>query len=44
MKKYLLGLLSMVFLVASILGAPSKSPKGQPSNRSDRGSGPALWV
>lgn len=44
MKKYILGLLSIVLLVASILGAPSKPQKGQPADRSGRGSGPALWV
>jgi len=44
MKKYVLGLLSIVLLVASILGAPSKSSKGQPSGHSGRDSGPALWV
>lgn len=42
MKKYIIGLFSIFILFASILGAPSKSPKGQPSSRSDRGSG--LWV
>jgi hypothetical protein len=42
MKKYILGLLSIFLLFASILGAPSKPSKGQPSSRSDRGSG--LWV
>ena len=42
MKKYVLGLLSIVLLVASILGAPSKSPKGRPSGHPGRDSG--LWV
>jgi hypothetical protein len=42
MKKYFLGLLSIFLLVASILGAQSKVPKGQRSGRSNCGSG--LWV
>jgi len=41
MKKYLLGLLSILLLVASIFGAPSKVPKDR---RSVRGSEPAMWV
>ncbi len=45
MKKYLIGLLSIFFLVASILGAQSKGPKDRRSGgRSSCGSGPALWV
>ncbi len=41
MKKYFIGLLSIFLLVASILGAQSKAPKGQ---RAGRGSDPAMWV
>jgi len=44
MKKYFLGLLSILLLVASILGAQSKAPKDQRSGRPDCGSGPAMWV
>jgi len=41
MKKYFIGLLSIVLVLASILGAPSKEPKAQ---RDKRDSGPAMWV
>jgi len=44
MKKFFLGLLSITLLIASILGAQSRPGKGHPASRSDRGSGPALWV
>jgi hypothetical protein len=44
MKKYFLGFLSILLLVASILGAQLKAPKDRRSGRSDCGSGPAMWV
>jgi len=46
MKKYFIGLFSIVLLVASILGAQSKAPKSQERapERSGRGSEPVLWV
>jgi len=42
MKKYFLGLLSIVLLVASILGAQSKAPKDRRPGRSSCDSGPTL--
>jgi hypothetical protein len=45
MKKYLIGFVSILLLVASIFGAQSRAPRGQRSGgRSECGSGPALWV
>lgn len=44
MKKYILGLLSVALLLASIFGAPSKAPKAQAPERSESDSGPALFV
>jgi hypothetical protein len=43
-KRYILGLLSIALLIASIFGAPSKAPKAQAPERSERDSGPALFV
>lgn len=48
MKKYFVGFLSVLLLIASILGAStsSKPARGRSSGRSagSGGSGPALWV
>jgi hypothetical protein len=41
MKKYLIGLLSIFLLIASIMGAQSRKPR---SVRSGRESGPAMWI
>jgi len=42
MKKLVIGLLSALVLVASILGASPKKPR--PSSRPGRESGPTMWV
>jgi len=48
MKKFVLGFLSVLVLIASIMGASpsSRATKGRSSGRSagSGGSGPALWV
>jgi hypothetical protein len=44
MKKYLIGLLSIVLLVASIFGAPSKGPRDRRSPRSGNDRDWAMWV
>jgi hypothetical protein len=45
MKKYLIALLSIIFLLASIFSAQARAPKGQRSGgRSGCGSGKAMWV
>ena len=41
MKKYLIGLLSVLLLVGSIMGASAKTPR---PGRSGRGGDPAMWV
>jgi hypothetical protein len=41
MKKYLIGLLSVFLLFASILGATSRRPKAP---RTGRDAGPTMWV
>jgi hypothetical protein len=41
MKKYVIGFLSVFLLIASIMGAQSKRPKGA---RSGRDSGSAMWI
>ncbi len=42
MKKYVIGFLSVLLLLASILGGSPK--KFRPSSRAGRDSGPAMWV
>jgi hypothetical protein len=45
MKKYLIGLLSVFLVLASILGMQTKATKDQRSGRgSGRSAGPAMWV
>jgi hypothetical protein len=41
MKKYLIGLLSVLLLVGSILGASAKRPRPA---RSGRTGDPAMWI
>jgi len=41
MKKFLIGFLSVLLLVGSIMGASSKKPKPA---RTGRAGGPAMWV
>jgi hypothetical protein len=42
MKKYVIGFLSVLLLLASILGGPPK--RTRPPSRAGRDSGPAMWV
>ena len=44
MKKYIIGLLSVFVLFASIFGATSKGPRDRRSARSGNGSDWAMWV
>jgi len=44
MKKYLVGLLSVLLLFASVFGATSKGPRDRRSTRSANGSDWAMWV
>jgi len=44
MKKYLIGILSVFILVASIFGTLSKGPKDRRPVRSGNGPDPAMWV
>jgi len=44
MKKFLIGMLSALLLMASIFGASSKAPRDRRSGRPANGSDHALWV
>jgi hypothetical protein len=41
MKKFIIGFLSVLLLIGSIMGASSKKPKPA---RTGRGVGPTMWV
>ncbi len=44
MKKYLIGFVSVVLVLASILGAPTKGAKGRRLAGSEDGPDRVLWV
>jgi len=44
MKKYLIGLLSVVLVLASVFGASSKGPRDRRPGRTGGGSDHVLWV
>ncbi len=41
MKKFVIGFLSVLVLIASIMGATSRRPK---ASRTGRDAGPTMWV
>ena len=44
MKKYLIGFLSALLVLASIFGSPSKGPRSRPGTEKAAGPDRALWV